>query len=482
MGFSFKWLVKIVVEILAGYVVFFVFFSHALAAEENLIRVKLGSFSQQVDFRVMEGSYRLVDGKTGLTINEPKAGEFWSIIKEGPVIKVAKEGQSQEAHLSGPIILEPLRTGNLNLFRYQNIRYRDKLMVCNETTGLIAVNILGMEAYLNGVVGREMGTSAPLEALKAQAVVSRSYACCMKGSGVFYDVTFDTSSQVYGGYDAEQEAGATKVKEAVASTAGEVIYYDNQIVQAYYHANAGGYTEASENVWKNPLPYLKPVPSPHDVEALNYPHQVSGWPANTYRWQKKLSREQLSSQVDQWNNEKSGFKENQIQVGDLKDLKAFRLQADGCSTTRSGRVTELKLIGSQGEKSFYKDNIRSFYNLRSTLFTINLDSQVYIYDQQGRKTEVTNGENLIAVAAGGVAGKVNGNSGTYYIQSQNGKKVVPKVFQEVIFNGRGHGHGLGMSQWGARGMANNGYTYREIIQHYYRGEQDGHVSIKRLKG
>ena len=108
------------------------------------------------------------------------------------------------------------------------------------------INVVDIELYLYGVVGREMGYNYHTEATKAQAVASRSYALANCSSdNVYYDVTATTASQVYGGCSAETDA----IIQAVDDTRGQVLFYKKEIVPAFFSSNAGGYTENIENVW-----------------------------------------------------------------------------------------------------------------------------------------------------------------------------------------------------------------------------------------
>jgi len=443
------------------------------------IRVGLASNTNRVDFKIIEGEYKLIDSSTNLPVGFPQKGEVWTAIKEGLNIKVAVNGQELSLPFLGPLVLMPEDDSSLNVFRFKNVSYRDTLIIQNETNGLLVVNKLDIEKYLYGVVGKEMGYYAPIQALKAQAVVSRSYALSCKGKSTRYDVGLDTYSQVYGGYDAELLSGADRVKDAVDETAGLVLYYDNKLVQAYFHSNAGGYTENSENVWLESLPYLKAVSSPYDRYALTYPNQTSsGWPANTYQWDVTYSREELENKISNWNNKSS----NKIEVGELIDLVASRIQQNEPTETLSGRVTKLDFVGREGEKSITKDSIRSVLELKSTLFDLYLDSTVYILNEYGEKTKVSNGESLYAISGDGLVTTLNGSNDEYTVIGQIEETSYPKVFQKVVISGKGYGHGLGMSQWGAQGMANAGYNYEEILEHYYnQGKNDGRLAIEKYR-
>lgn len=455
----------------------------ALAGEPVKIRVGLATGLPQADFRVTSGSYQLIDGATGLPIGQPAAGEKWSVLKEGPVLRVAREDNYLPGPYAGPVLLSPVEgNSELNLFRFKNVRYRGTLSVQNEPAGLVVINVLDVEHYLYGVVGKEMGNTAGLEALKAQAVVSRSYALSMRGSSTRYDVSTDTSTQVYGGYEAETTPGSERLLQAVDETVGQVLYFDGQLVRAFFHANAGGYTENAENVWSLPVPYIKAVPSPQDDWAQRYPVQVEGWPANTFQWIKVYSRSQLADRLRSWNekNTSAGKAENLVEVGSVLDILVSKNQRDSSLPTASGRVTQLDIVGTQGSKSFFRDGIRPVFDLRSTLFEVEMDSTVWVMGPEG-KVSWNRGDELLVAGAAGVT-RANGAMPRYEALGPEGTRSLPKLFETLTFKGQGYGHGLGMSQWGARGMAEMGYNYQQIVQHYYNGgNSDGRLTVEPFK-
>lgn len=457
--------------------------SYAYASEKMMIRVCLDQGINQVDFRVFRGNYQLIDGATGLIVAQPEENELWSIVKQGPVMRIRREGKAISHPYAGPILLLPNEAEDLALFRYRNIRYRNALSVSNEQEGLLAVTLQDLEHYLYGVVGKEIGVNAGFEALKAQAVASRSYALSLVGSSTRFDVGTDVSTQVFGGYEAELLPGSANVIKAVNETAGKVLYFNNQLVRAFFHANAGGFTENSENVWTAAVPYLQGVESPEDIWAFQYPVQVNGWPGDTFQWKKTFTRLELEDQIKSWNGKavNTGRLDNVINVGSIQDLVATRFSRDGVSETVSGRVTQLDFVGSKGIKSFFRDNIRQVLGLKSTLFEVEMDSQVAIRGVDGL-VSVNTGNSLIAAGAGGFCASVNGVNPNYFLLGNGTKKQVPKNFSVITFVGRGHGHGVGMSQWGARGMAEKGYNYEEILQHYYNpGKVEGLLAIESYK-
>ena len=196
-------------------VIFFLFIPlSAYGDTEVTIRVGLVSNVNKVSFSVVEGEYILTDASTQMPIGYPQKGEEWTVLREGFNMKISINGMNIETPYLGPLVLMPQSTSKDNIFRCLSVSYRDSLIIQNDTNGLLAINNVGIEKYLYGVVGKEMGYSAPQEALKAQAVVSRSYALSNKGKSTKYDVGIDTVRK-FGGYDAELLAGADIVKQAV---------------------------------------------------------------------------------------------------------------------------------------------------------------------------------------------------------------------------------------------------------------------------
>ncbi|MDD2498325.1 MAG: SpoIID/LytB domain-containing protein, partial [Desulfitobacteriaceae bacterium] len=254
--------------------IIFMLLSSASSKETPEMRVCLAQDVTAVSYRIQSGCYELRDIATNWSIGKLRPGDIVTINLAGSNLNVEVNGEQDNIPFSGPLVALPQDKSDKNVFSFKNIQYRDGITVSIDNRCLLAVNHVGIENYLYGVVGREMGAGAHEEALKAQAVVSRTYALALCGTGLKYDLGTNTSTQVYGGYSAEMDFGAEKAIQAVDETQGEVIYYrgngDKEIIQAFFHSNAGGYTEDSENVWNESLPYLKGVPSPEDEYAVEY--------------------------------------------------------------------------------------------------------------------------------------------------------------------------------------------------------------------
>ena len=264
---------------------------------------------------------------------------------------------------------------------YSNSTIKVKKSKTNE------IESVPIEEYVIGVVAGEVPASFDLEALKAQAVASRTYALEHKQrSKTNYDVMDNTQNQVYINYEDMKnkwknnyDENLNKITNAVNSTKGEVLLYDNNLIDAMFFSTSNGYTENSENVFSSKKPYLVSVPSPWDKQE-----------SPVFKTTSLISKKEFLFNLGLPDS-------NEINISDVK-------------TTNTKRVISLNING----KKFKGSEIKSIFKLRSTSFSIEIKED-----------------------------KVN-----------------------FIVNG--FGHGVGMSQYGANGMAKEGYDYKDILKHYYK--------------
>jgi len=161
--------------------------------------------------------------------------------------------------------------GFLNI---DGLRYRGDLKIYNHGGRLDVVNVVGLQGYLYSVVPREMPSSWPLEALKAQAVAARGYAV-RAARASWYDIYDDTNDQVYGGldYGSGEDPGST---DAVKATNGEVLKYGGSVISAYFSSSNGGRTAASVDTWGGQLDYLVSKQDSFDLNT-SPPNPNSNW-------------------------------------------------------------------------------------------------------------------------------------------------------------------------------------------------------------
>ena len=194
--------------------------------------------------------------------------------------------------------------------------YRGLLEVSLAERGLLVVNELPLEEYLIGLINCEISSAWPMEAVKAQAVIARSYAVYQKQArrGAPYQLESSVMDQVYEGCDVEDSRAA----RGVAETAGEVLSYQGKVIQAFYHSNCAGHTESSERVWGLSIPYLKGVP-------CQYCQQ------NQVKWEQVIPLKKVDAAL-----RGAGY-----QVSGIRELKV-------ASRNESGRAQEVLVVSGKG--------------------------------------------------------------------------------------------------------------------------------------
>ncbi len=290
------------------------------------------------------------------------------------------------------------------------IGYHGKIKVYRDPY-LKIINFIDMETYLKGVVPHEIGTRtmAELEAVKAQAVAARTYA--FKHLNLEKRPTFDLVSTVYDQVYKGIQYRYSIADSAVNETYGEIITYRGKPIEAKYSSTCGGRTsDATDNWGDETVPYLLSI---KDRPNISF-HEDNAFCSISplFKWQKKYSKEEFHNLL----------RKNLILNSDdpvicrSSTIKTFHLARN----PRSKRVTKL-IVETETDKL-----ILSGLDIRKTL-------------KENNKILLSN---------------------YFYIETHN---------DSIIIFGRGAGHGCGMCQWGAIGMAQKGYSYNEILKHYYRG-------------
>lgn len=271
------------------------------------------------------------------------------------------------------LVIEEANTSNSINENYVTLKRRDG-----------SILNLTLENYLIGVLGAEMPATFNLEALKAQAVVARTYT--LKSISTGKVLTDNESTQSYKSdlelkqlWGNSYETYYNKIKMAVLETEGEYLTYNNNYIEAVYHSTSNGKTEDASSVWGNYFPYLVSVSSIYDESNP------------TFLYEKKISYEEISTKLN-------------ITVNNNSELIVL-------SYTNGDRVGSISING----KIYSGVLFRNLLGLRSATFDFS------------------------------------------------------KEPDGIKFTTKGYGHGVGMSQYGANGLAKNGYSYKDILKHYYPG-------------
>jgi len=353
--------------------------------------------------------------------------------------------------------VRPLKINNPCVLSVNGRQYRGEFEIRRYLdSDLTVINIVNIEEYLYGVVPQEIEATAPLEAIKAQAVAARTYA--YKNLGKYakwgFDLVDTTSDQVYAGYDVEKQT----TNKAVDETRGKKILYEGSPISVFYFSSSGGMTEDIVNVWGTSLPYLKSVPDPYE----------SGTSYN-YTWTKTFTAQEL----------KQILFLSDVDIGDILSVSIEEV-------SEAGRPIKLKFTGTKGQITYYRQDGRTVLGLPSNYYTISTPGgtpvttspssrTIYALSADGSKKSVQLSGSMVVTASGtenlGESGKLSAVSSSGVSSLSSGSTSVSTTVKGdvYVFTGKGWGHGVGMSQEGAKGFALQGYTYEQILKHYFTG-------------
>jgi len=375
--------------------------------------------SRDPDFRVgilVNVSRATIGGGGGLRVEDPAEGELRTIAAGASFDAVARGADVTLLDTRGPVsrpLLVITAVDSGATLRLNGREYRGALELRRSDSGLTVVNRISLEAYVAGVVGAEMGRRAPgeEEALKAQAIASRTYAIRNQGrwKARGYDLAGTTSDQVYGGEGSEN----TMANAAVAATRGEILTWNNEPIDAFYVSTCGGRTEDGVAAFAGAArPYLRSI---DDVDPSGTP-----WCASSprFRWSAGWNAAELAATL------RRSLPAENLPVAFGSNVTDLRI----VDRTRTGRVATLALVGRNGRT-------------------------------------LVNGQAIRRVLSPPEGGPLRSNDFTIRISRRGGR------IERVDIDGRGNGHGVGMCQWGAIGRARAGQDYRTILGSYFPGTE-----------
>ena len=346
---------------------------------------------------------------------------------------------------------------------FKGYRYRGAFQYARRDGALLTVvNYVEIEDYVSGVLPHEMNNAWPLEALKAQACCARTYALSSlnRHSTAGADLCTQEHCQVYRGRNSTNE----RTDQAVDETYGMYITYNGGLCETYYSSSNGGASESCVNVWGTNRPYLIGVIDPYEADVASriprYNWTITYTPAEI--------TQRLRSRGFNCANIVSMVVSEYTPTGNV--LTVTMTDANGRAWPFSRRGELITALGVQTQHFILGDaewEPGGIY-VNDPAQQVSSGSQFYAIDGSASATAVP-GEPVYAITGAGdveiVSGETGGSSGA------SGNGMVNGVF---TIRGRGGGHNVGMSQWGAYSMAEyHGKSYIEIIQFYYTGVDVG---------
>lgn len=375
----------------------------------------------------------------------PATNPTWYLIK-------AKNGSQLAVQIDSSVGL--VNAAGVNTFKINNgatyNQFRGSFQYIFSSTNAQLVNILPMQSYLKGVLPNEVMASWHPNALKTQAVAARSYAYVKNQRSV---LTRTTSSQMYEGLKSED----SRTNQAVDETNEQYVKYNGKVIETFFYSTSGGRTASVGDVWNSnqaSFPYLTSVEDQYE----NSPHS---------NWKFSYSSRTIL--------DKFGFGANTLLTG----LSSSQEKVNGTGNTTNGEISGITLMTTDGSKTItgnesairklFPTSSTYYYMLPSNWFTITADKQfviqtpsqaVGVFGIKGASVQLANSVTTVSVDT---------------LQFNNSTSIVsiPSDPPSITLNGKGFGHRIGMSQYGAKGYAEHGWTYQQILTHYYPGTTIG---------
>ncbi len=472
---------------------------------------------QEKDSSTLASLQQAASAAGGLNVRIPEAGESYAVMRKD----MTDNGSANKpislyaipAGSASVLRADPGGAGGIEVIERKKRTYRGSMEISVQNNSLAVINDVEFEQYLYSVVGTEVGSSWPPEAQKAQAVAARSYALAGGMAFKVAHVVDTTVSQAYYGIGAENGNSTAGVN----ATTGEVLAYNGKIISALFSSNAGGITADATEGWGNSDPAMNgAVVSPDSGPQKG---KMEWYRIATASGQTGYIREDLVADSDQ--KSAAGIKQMRVK-SDGATLRAKpliesdalarlsietlvvplgKVSEDTVYSWVEGPVTSEQLLASLKKKDSSltgplhtlevsgrgpsgraielkangnvvniedPDNLRSAMGgVRSTLFSIEETGRLTLLNDLGTTRELPKDSGSIQiVGANGENRSVN--EGNLFLIDGNGQVRVATMDASFVISGKGWGHGIGLSQWGARGLAEQGYDYQYILKYYYK--------------
>jgi stage II sporulation protein D len=437
-------------------------------SSEPILRVKIGNTFTELKIAFPEGGWLELKGRRIRTLRKKEVFSWTTAVTD-------KKKRKKKPQYAGQIILF---RSSASLVELNGKSYRGNLQIDFSGNGAKAVNLVGIEDYLRGVVGSEIGSRSPSESLKAQTVIARTYAYASrnKHGSEGADVCDSTHCQVYSGVSAERET----IDAAVKGTRGIIMISDGEPIATLYHASCGGMTSDNEKVFGGaPRSYLRRVVCPFCRNGTNY------------RWSRSIDIRDL----------RTALAKEKIRIADVYDIEVE-------SAGHMDRVDNMVLHTGSGIVKVKGTTIRRIFNLPSTTFACGSRKTPVKAIAMARQDDPPRSElqlkkpERIMIAALTIllppsrdscsfkpppdlsgqpgpkpAGQSIGTARPSLRPASTGQKasyaaLEPPLLQNTPLDkleifGRGYGHQVGLCQAGAIELGKRNWSYRQILAFYY---------------
>lgn len=399
---------------------------NSAAAQDIRVAVVNGQYSAEIS---CDDEITVYNKDSGTETVLPQ-GKYFLHVKKG-VLTV------DDRSLGNSISIKNKKDGTLLVNKKD---YRGSISAEVVDNKLLIVDAVELEEYLCNVLPGKVMPIWPDEAIKAQAVAARTYAVYMmeQHKNSAFDISSNDKELFYQGMDKAND----KISPLIKATKGEILLYNNRPIKAVTTSSTGGRTESAVSAWGKALPYLQSVED-YDQDCPDF------------NWEYKISPILLQTLLEQ----------NGYAVGKINSLRLSGFESKSNDRTESGRVKFIVVSGDNGSCQIDGYELMRILSLNSNFFTVSVSTpipdnlEVPIENYYGMEI----GRKDIDIKIGDKKSTVWKDINEKYHLLSGGKD------EKIIFSGHGKGDGLGLSIWGAKGMADASARndYRLILKHYY---------------
>ncbi|MGD6990993.1 SpoIID/LytB domain-containing protein [Sutcliffiella horikoshii] len=453
-----KWIVSLLVACLVFLPSLTQVEASSAASIPNEVSVKLKYHLKErkaIPFN-FNGTYQLVD--SGFELKQDRTYE---VKLNGSVIELYENSKKIKS-FNQTFEIKPVKYGKSNYIRLNGRPYLGSIRFMIENNYLVPVNKLPMEDYLKGVLPSEIYPSWNIEALKAQAVAARTYAL----KRVHQVMTDDVGSQRYDGYIWWDHRKYENTNRAVNETKGQVLTYNDRLIDAVFSSNNGGYIESNKGAWPggSQLDYLIAKEDPNDpafdwnlslreqqieVKELDLKNPQDWWAStqesglkNPLKFANTNESKVLTNVKNYLKKETSDLKDATIKIVSIKDVAVSNTTTPGQRRTHGSYTVEYMVQHKDGSFVMETKEVDGEEH-----------TEIKVHSYQQVNSPITNMRSIFGI----------NDFKSHFVTTISLKDGVYDI------KGKGWGHGVGMSQYGAKAMADQGDSYVDILGFYYSG-------------
>lgn len=440
---------------------------------DGYYRVRLGTFST---FSLAESVADKLSTATGVSA-------YALNISDTEVSVLASDGSVKfEYSMDESRCLGLVPSGDSYIRTDNGYNYKGTFAYKRSGNKLTVINIVFLETYIEGVLPYEISSTWPAEAQKAFAVAARSYAIGNRGkhyTSYGFDLCSTTNCQVYRGHGGVNDA----VRSAVAETAGQILTYNGKAVSLYYSSSTGGCTVSAEDCWGGKsAPYLTAVTTPWE-RYVNYSNGL--WtaevtPSELCTYLRNKGYTTLSGEIADITIDSLAASSTYVRSVTFTDTSGNSVtitNTDKIRTTLSAYLKSANFTVARGKNTYTVQTVTAnTQNIPYSSFNTSSFDLITSYGQigsNGALPKVYTGSGILDVTSPAyviTAANVSGDGGTSiidgYTTSYETRTYTASSQNNFVFVGKGWGHGVGLSQWGTRDLADFGYNYKDILKMY----------------